>query len=502
MGVEGAAWALAANASVAATAPATAAKRRSMGGSFVGRLGGRAHCPGPAARRQCRLGLGLVSGRALGALTCTMRTLASRIVHTERAEFVGRRRELLVAETPFAPHAPASVLLVHGPSGIGKSMLLREIARRGADAGWTPFALDPRDLAPDVRDVERPLLLIDDYEATSALGARLRAALLPARAVVVIAGREDPERAWFEGGWETVTLELPLKPLSAQESRRLLERLGLDGDPRTGAIIAWAGGRPLSLRLGATAARTDPEWAPGRESAALCAHLRRIVEAGPDGAHPHGYAPRGVAPGLTPPMLADLLPDVDAPAALRWLAGCGFALHPAVRQRLRAELRAREPQLERELRGRVADFLHARGDLALTVDLADLVEDPTVRSGYNCDGKSDYHVSGAGPDDEALARDEAARAFLRTGHALVARDAAGRPAGYSIAFTSDTDSALAGADPRLGRWLAHAPANAIVWRDCVDLTPDPRSCVQALLNVATVLDCGLRNPRYAYLPIA
>src|SRR3954451_18020999 len=228
MGVEGAAWALAANASVAATAPATAAKRRSMGGSFVGRLGGRAHCPGFAARRQCRLGLGLVSGRALGALTCTMRTLASRIVHTERAEFVGRRRQLVVAETLFAPGAPASVLLVHGPAGIGKSMLLREIARRGAAAGWTPLALDAR----DIRDVERPLLLIDDYEA-SALGARLRATLptLPARAVVVIAGGEDPERAWFEGGWDTVTLELPLKPLSAHESRRLLERLGLDGDP-------------------------------------------------------------------------------------------------------------------------------------------------------------------------------------------------------------------------------------------------------------------------------
>src|SRR3954447_18983152 len=204
MGVEGAAWALAANASVAATAPATAAKRRSMGGSFVGRLGGRAHCPGPGARRQCRLGLGLVSRRALRALTCTRRTLASRIVHTERAEFVGRHRELLVAETLFAPDAPASVLLVHGPGGIGKSMLLREIGRRGAQAGWTPFALDARDLAPapdavegalaGVWNVERPLVLIDTYEAMSALGGYLRSTLLPslpAHAVIVVASREE-----------------------------------------------------------------------------------------------------------------------------------------------------------------------------------------------------------------------------------------------------------------------------------------------------------------------
>src|SRR3954470_2669132 len=131
-----------------------------------------------------------------------MRTLASRIVRTERAEFVGRRRELLVAETLFGPDAPASVLLVHGPGGIGKSMLLREIARRGAEAGLTPFALDARNLAPvpdavegalaGVWDVERPLILIDTYEAMSALGGYLRATPLPARAVIVIAGREDP----------------------------------------------------------------------------------------------------------------------------------------------------------------------------------------------------------------------------------------------------------------------------------------------------------------------
>ena len=85
---------------------------------------------------------------------------------------------------------------------------------------------------------------------------------------------------------------------------------------------------------------------------------------------------------------------------------------------------------------------------------------------------------------------------------LVARDADGEPRGYSIAFPADTASPLAHADPRLGRWLAHARAReAIVWRDSVDLARDPRSRVQALLNMAAILGSGLRNPRYAYLPI-
>ena len=81
-------------------------------------------------------------------LLSSVRTLASRIVHRESAAFVGRTRELLIAETLFGPDAPGSVLLVHGPGGIGKSVLLREIRRRGRAAGWTPFEVDARDLAP------------------------------------------------------------------------------------------------------------------------------------------------------------------------------------------------------------------------------------------------------------------------------------------------------------------------------------------------------------------
>ena len=103
----------------------------------------------------------------LAALCLVCARLASRIVHRENAGFVGRTRELLIAETLFGPDAPGSVLLVHGPGGIGKSVLLREIRRRGRAAGWTPFEVDARDLAPvpdaleealrGAWDCERPL---------------------------------------------------------------------------------------------------------------------------------------------------------------------------------------------------------------------------------------------------------------------------------------------------------------------------------------------------------
>jgi hypothetical protein len=442
-----------------------------------------------------------------------MSTLAARIAHRDSAAFVGRARELRLVDGVLDT---GGVLLVHGPGGIGKSVLLREIRRRAA--GWEPFVVDGRDLPPVPDAVERalagawtaerPLVLIDTYERMSALGGYLRSTLLPSlpeRAVVVVAGREAPEPGWFEDGWETIAVELPLAALSEHEARALLVRQGLRGDPRAAAIARWAGGLPLALRLGAAAARDDPSWTPGADAAPLRAHLRRVSEAALAGEHADVFALACVARVVTPALVADVLPGVDAAAALRWLAGCAFAdsrpggvtLHELVRRPLRAAL---EPERERRLRAQVADSLHARAldDLTLTIDLADLVEDPAVRAGYSWDGGVDHHVTGPGP--EALAPDPGTQAFFDSepGHVLVARDGDGEPCGYAIAFPADTSSALARADPRLGRWLAHARGrDAIVWRDSVSAVPR----VQALLNMATILRSGLRNPRYAYLPI-
>ena len=206
-----------------------------------------------------------------------------------------------------------------------------------------------------------------------------------------------------------------------------------------------------------------------------------------------------VARVVTPALLADVLPRSTPTAALRWLADCAFAdaraggvtLHELVRRPYRAELWERAG----ELRARAAISLHARGEL---IDLADLVQDPAIRSGFGWDGSIDHHVTGPQPGDEAVVP----RAFLERdpGHVLVARAPTATPCGYSIAYTAGERPAVR--DERLERWLAHAPAGSIVWRDSVDLTRDPRSRVQALLNMATILRCGLANPRFAYLPIA
>ncbi|MES1171458.1 MAG: ATP-binding protein [Actinomycetota bacterium] len=84
-------------------------------------------------------------------------TLAERLADRDEQRFVGRERELAFFESLFVDDPPAQVVLVHGPGGIGKSTLLREVARRGAQRGWTVQLIEGRDLAPVPGEIERAL---------------------------------------------------------------------------------------------------------------------------------------------------------------------------------------------------------------------------------------------------------------------------------------------------------------------------------------------------------
>ena len=53
-------------------------------------------------------------------------TLAAR----DAARFVGRAEELARLEGLVGEDPPVSVVLLHGPGGVGKSALMRELARR------------------------------------------------------------------------------------------------------------------------------------------------------------------------------------------------------------------------------------------------------------------------------------------------------------------------------------------------------------------------------------
>lgn len=467
-----------------------------------------------------------------------MRELA---VQRDAGRFTGRERELAVVERVLGDDPPATIVLVHGPGGVGKSSLLREATRRASKRGWTVATVDGRDasatLGPAVaalRDAARPLLVIDTFERIASLGGELRdhaLGVLPARARVLVAGRTAPEAAWSQDGWDAVTLELPLTALSDDDARELLARRGLADPGAADAIVRWADGLPLALAVGADAAvaGAEPAAAPDTDAQLAATLLRRLAGDELAGADRDVLAVAAIAVAVDPRLLSATLPGVDGDHADAWLRSLSFsephgarvALHDRVRSALRRDLAERDPEHERALRRAIADHLHDRAQLGehwLVVDLAALISDPAVRWGFAA--ATDRHrIDRLRPGDA----DAAATALGAHGTdwwagvhrfcdeapetVATVRESTGRLAGLCVAVTPQTAPAWAADDAILGPWLAHARAaghdgSVLLWRDAFDLTagehPEGGSPVTALLNSAASMLCGIPNVRCFY----
>ena len=485
------------------------------------------------------------TGPGLVATQPRSETLGERVDRRDRGRFVGRTRELSLLQACLGNEPPASVVLVHGPAGIGKSTLLRELARRARVAAWDVFFVEGRELPPtpdaleaalaEARASPRPLSLIDTYERMAALDGYLRRELLPSmpgEALIVIAGRGAPDPAWFDGGWQEVGCEIPLTGLGPNEALGLLGAHGVNGD-RADAIIGWAEGSPLALALAAETAAQDADWNPAvgtEHPQVLQSLIRRVVDGELKGERLSALAVAAIARVTTPELLAAVLPESDAAAAyerLRSLSfteplGDGLTLHELVRRTLQADFRVRDPDRERELRRRIADHMYEQAERLgplVAIELAHLIENPTIRWGFGWEGSIDYRIDVVRPGDA----EQAAQALTTRGFAdwwqhskaffesaperiAVARDKDDAFCGYAISMCPRTAPQVARDDPLLGPWLAHAQTTAhlgdsVLWRDSIDFTGDPRGRVQAMLGVAGILRSGAPNPRFAYMPI-
>jgi hypothetical protein len=486
-------------------------------------------------------GLSAVQGDARSGT----RTLAARMRDRDRDRFVGRAAELEFLERCLDDDPPASVILIHGPGGIGKSTLLRELVRRAEARGFDTFFVEGRELPPmpdaleavlsGARDSEMPLVLIDTYERMTALDGYLRRGLLPSlpdRTVVVIAGRGDPDPAWFTGGWEAFAKELELDALDSSESLCLLAAHGLS-DERAPAVVEWADGSPLALALAADTAAADSEWEPaeGKEKPEIVRSLiRRLAEAELEGVRLSALGVAAIARVTTVPLLRAVLPDSDPELAYEQLRALtftepladGLTLHELVRKALRADLRRRDGERERELRRRIVDYLYEQaqlGDPLLAIEMAHLIENAAIKWGFGWEGSVDYRIDDVWPGDaervaELLAGREFAewwrltrRFFVESPERVaIARDAEDRLCGYLVCMTPATAPEFAHEDPLVGPWLTHARSDArlgdsVLWHDSVDFSGDRRGRVQAMLGMAGVLRSGASNPRFAYMPI-
>ncbi len=222
-----------------------------------------------------------------------------------------------------------------------------------------------------------------------------------------------------------------------------------------------------------------------------------------------------------------MLPGEDADVEYRRLAeltitdriGSGITMHELARKALLADLRQRNPDLERDLRRRIIDYLYCRaqdGETQLMIDMAHLVENPLVRWGFGWHGNASFRVDSVRAGDEtrvgqltteydspwwALTR----RFFTEApDRVAVARDLGDQICGYLVSMSQSTAPAFADDDPIAGPWLAHARHNAalgdsVLWHAAVDFTG--QGTVQAMLGIAGIMRSGAASARFAYLPI-
>ncbi len=473
------------------------------------------------------------------------RTLAERLEQRDRSRFVGRAGELALLEGCLEPDPQANVILVSGPGGIGKSTLLREFGRRAAAKGWDVYTIEGRDLTPtpdaleellrDAAGSEQALVLIDTFEKMGGLAGYLRRELLPAlpdSTLIVIAGRGEPDAAWFADGWEGIAAELPLAGLAPNEALCLLATSGA-GDGRAQAIVEWAQGSPLALALAADAAAEDASWTPeqGMERPELLRPLiRRLVETELDEVRQSALMVASVARVTTPELLRDVLPSADADAAYERLRSLtfteplsdGLTLHELVRKALNADFRRRDPERERMLRRQIVDHLYERainGEPLLIIDIAHLVENPVIRWGFGWDGAPAHRVDDIRPGDIESACEQMAKRgqaalwpmaerFFREApeRAAVIRDTEDRVCAYLVCMTQANAPACAEDDPLIGPWLRQARidsalGDSVLWHDSIDFTEDQQARVKAMIGMAGVLRSGSPNPRFAYLPV-
>ena len=315
---------------------------------------------------------------------------------------VGRQVERRWLAGWLAGDAPlVRIVAVQGPSGVGKTTLLAQLARDARRAGQTAWLVDGRytntprafvdyltflaegAAVPSVTAQtpldgaalhalfanRRSLLLIDNAEDLALTGEWLRTAFLPglrsARLLVMLASRRQ---GWWE--WTTDPLWLDrfdtwhLSSFTVGEVQEYLTRRGVDGDRWSYPLYRQSGGHPLSLAMAADVVRSEPHRLPEVFQAVTARLIREVVA--------ESWAEwldiLAVVQEADLPTLSELAGHpLDALtyhrlAALSFVSvgPLGLRLHDAVRKVWLSDLCQRDPDHFRQLRRTAIEVLGRR----------------------------------------------------------------------------------------------------------------------------------------------
>lgn len=433
--------------------------------------------------------------------------LADRLAAVRQERFVGRREEREAFRSALAAgEPPFNVLHVYGAGGVGKTSLLREYARLATEAGRPVVQVDGRNVDPSppglllaLREAaesrEWPpagVWLIDTYETLAPLDGWLRETFLPqlpARSLVVLAGRNPPEPAWrTDLDWGALTRTVALRNLAPEESRAYLRRRGIPEEQHA-EVLDFTHGHPLALALvadvlgrGETLGKFDPRGEPD----VVRVLLERLVREVPSPAHRLALEVCVLVWATTETLLADAVGREEAHELFGWLRGLSFVgqgphgvfPHDLAREVLDADLRWRDPGGYRRLVERLSRLLFARFQGVRGVEQQRIWFDvfylnrqsPVFRPYFEWAALGSAYAEPAAPEDhpailEMVARHEGAEAegiarhwLARQPEAfLVFRDVAGAVFGFMAHLNLHAATAAdAAADPAVGAALAFA----------------------------------------------
>ena len=437
-----------------------------------------------------------------------------------RRTFVGRSQEMALLSEFLRKPGPA-ILFLHGISGIGKSRLLAEFARRASTQGNIFILLDCGTMEPteqgflhalsssfgrQVHSVDeavkrlaaiggRVVLAFDHYEVFRLLDTWLRQVFiprLPSGVRIIFSDRERPVPAWLTvPGLQGLLQVVELSALAASDALELLTRHEIP-EPHAVRINRFACGHPLALTLAASALAQKSD--PVLEDFAIQGVVRELTQLYladiTDPLTQRALEAASVVRRATISLLRAMIPDVPAKEVFDRLLALPFVhveldgvhVHDSVKQVISASLKSTDPAKYR-LYQRAA-WTQLRSELSAastsdlwryTADMLFLLENPYIREAFFPTAAQLFTVEpGAAQDSDAIRsiidasekRDasKALRGWWSSSPETfsVARDARGKIVGFYCLFDPKTISSVsANEDPVVQAWCSHLQADPI-----------------------------------------